>query len=626
MSEQLELDIDDTEEEQTEEGLDKVIQAQEERRQKDYEENKYRNRELQRRQQERENQQLEIPDMFKAGSTARTLTGLGVEIGGNFFLDAFSFIPGSQQAGSALLNLLQQKIRGGPISKGEILAAAAASQIPFLQQARTIKKGGKLIREAKNLSRGGKFVRSVARGSTGGAIDSTVRPIIDEKRAPTVGEFGTGVVAGGAFGGMFDLAPAFTKGGTKKLGQEIKEITKDGQKFLGDLTDAITPGPVRVMQGDLIGAAKFGGSASGSKGKKAKTYPVTKARDLALYGADDDMFEEVPDLLTAVQEGAPRGGRYVKIVDKFGGDTYHTVFTRAGKTQVLPYNTWYAKNVNPFMVPKALLTKLKKFESGQQGNLLKITQTGNKLTQANPGGLPTIKVPVGTKGKFKTVVAPTKFPKGTVDEFNDWYKGVFKLQKEEQALNRQVSIMLEKLGNIQARNPGKKVFDTDLSHIAPRSKGGSGLTFQEAWILNQQRGATDILDEKLLAAAGIPKNWEELFYYWLAQKKPGRELQTAIGPLSQINVDDYFALSKGEALNVVGKRRKDIRNLVNRQIGNKETYRLKGKRGTIQDDFEAAVRASKAGQVGGDIFLNDKLLDLRWVAENFDDLIEIGDI
>jgi len=604
-----------------------------ERVQKDYEEIKYRNRELRKRQQQ--GKQLEIPGLeekgeektfLDEGSAFRTLTGLGVEIGGNFFLDAFSFVPGSQQVGSAGLNYLQQLIRGGPISKGEILAAAAASQIPFLQQAKTIKKGGKFVREAKNLSRGGKFVRSVARGSTAGAIDSTVRPIIDEKRTPTVGEFGTGIVAGGAFGGMFDLAPAFTKGGTKKLGQEIKEITKDGQKFLGDLTDAITPGPVRVMQGDLIGAAKFGGTSSGARGKKAKTYPVTKARDLALYGAEDDMFEEVPDLLTAVQEGAPRGGRYVKIVDKFGGDTYHTVFTRAGKTQVLPYNTWYAKNVNPFMVPKALLTKLKKFEGGQQGNLLKVTQTGTKLTQANPGGLPTVKVPVGTKGKFKTVVAPTKFSKGTVDEFNNWYKGVFKLQKEEQALNRQVSIMLEKLGNIQARNPGKKVFDTDLSHIAPRSKGGSGLTFQEAWILNQQRGATDILDEKLLAAAGIPKNWEELFYYWLAQKKPGRELQTAIGPLSQINVDDYFALAKGQALNVVGKRRKDIRNLVNRQIGNKETYRLRGKRGTIQDDFEAAIRASKAGQVGGDIFLNDKLLDLRWVAKNFDDLLEIGDI
>ena len=251
MSEQLELDLDDTEEEQTEEGLDKVIQAQEERNQRDYEENKYRNRELQRRQQERDNQQLEIPDMFKAGSTARTLTGLGVEIGGNFLLDAFSFVPGSQQAGSAALNYLQQVIRGGPISKGEILAAAAASQIPFLQQ-------------AKAATRGGKFIRGVAKGSTAGAIDSSVRPIIDEKRAPTVGEFATGVTAGGAFGGMFDLAPAFTKGGAKKVGQELSEITEDGQKFLGDLTNALTPGPVRVMQGDLIGAVADGVGSSSS--------------------------------------------------------------------------------------------------------------------------------------------------------------------------------------------------------------------------------------------------------------------------------------------------------------------------------------------------------------------------
>ena len=66
--------------------------------------------------------------------------------------------------------------------------------------------------------------------------------------------------------------------------------------------------------------------------------------------------------------------------------------------------------------------------------------------------------------------------------------------------------------------------------------------------------------------------------------------------------------------------------MAERQIGDSETYRLSGKRGTIQDDFEAAVRASKAGQVGGDIFLNDQLLDIRWVAKNFDDLVEIGDI
>ena len=39
----------------------------------------------------------------------------------------------------------------------------------------------------------------------------------------TVGEFATGVTAGGAFGGMFDLAPAFTKGGARKVGQELGE-------------------------------------------------------------------------------------------------------------------------------------------------------------------------------------------------------------------------------------------------------------------------------------------------------------------------------------------------------------------------------------------------------------------
>ncbi len=238
-----------------EKGLDKFVKRNEERRQKEYEENKYRNRELQRRQEDGD--QLEIPDMFKAGSTARTLTGLGVEIGGNFLLDAFSFVPGSQQAGSAALNYLQQVIRGGPISKGEILAAAAASQIPFLQQ-------------AKAATRGGKFLRGVAKGSTAGAIDSSVRPIIDEKRAPTVGEFATGVTAGGAFGGMFDLAPAFTKGGARKVGQELSEITQDGQKFLDDLGNTIKrgdylPGPLKVaIRGDLIGAVADGTGSSSS--------------------------------------------------------------------------------------------------------------------------------------------------------------------------------------------------------------------------------------------------------------------------------------------------------------------------------------------------------------------------
>ena len=253
-----------------EKGLDKFVDRNNKRRKAEYEENKYRNRELKRRREQEQGKQLEIPGIFEAGSTFRTLAGLGVEIGGNFFLDALSAIPGSQQVGSAGLNYLQQIIRGGPISKGEIAAAALASQIPFLQQARSIKQGGKVIRQAKKLSKGGKFVRGVARGTVAGGIDSTVRPIIDEKRAPTIGEFGTGVTAGGLFGGMFDLAPAFTQGGVKKVGQELSEISQDGQKFLNDIGDTIKrgdylPGPLKVaIRGDLIGAVADGTGTSSS--------------------------------------------------------------------------------------------------------------------------------------------------------------------------------------------------------------------------------------------------------------------------------------------------------------------------------------------------------------------------
>ena len=162
------------------------------------------------------------------GSTFRTLTGLGVEIGGNFILDLASAIPGSQQAGSAFLNYLQQKIRGGKVSKGEILAAAAASQIPFLQQ-------------AKALTKGGRFLRSVGKGSTAGAIDTSVRSIIDEKELPTFEEFATGVTAGGAFGGAFDLAPSAFKG---KLGQELNEIGDDAANYIEFLQNR--------LRGDLV--------------------------------------------------------------------------------------------------------------------------------------------------------------------------------------------------------------------------------------------------------------------------------------------------------------------------------------------------------------------------------------
>ena len=146
-----------------------------------------------------------------ARSGVRTGLGLGFEIAANTGLDIFSFIPGSQQAGSAFINYLAQKIRGGEVSKGEILAAAATSQIPGLTQ-------------AKALTRGGRFYRSAAKGGISGGVTTTSMSLVDEGELPSFGEFATGVTAGGVMGGAFDLAPAALTG---KLGTEVDDIKYD---------------------------------------------------------------------------------------------------------------------------------------------------------------------------------------------------------------------------------------------------------------------------------------------------------------------------------------------------------------------------------------------------------------
>ena len=192
MSEQLELDTGDTEEEQTEKGLDKVIQAQEERNKKDYEENKYRNRELQRRAQERKNQQLDIPGMFEADSGLRTTLAIGTEVGLNTILDLFSADPTqlTQIFGAQGINYIAQRIRGGEFSRGEMIASGLASLLPGGAQAKSL---------------GGTIGRTALRGGVSGAIETGAADLID------TGEIDAGnVVAGGAmgttFGGLFGTA------------------------------------------------------------------------------------------------------------------------------------------------------------------------------------------------------------------------------------------------------------------------------------------------------------------------------------------------------------------------------------------------------------------------------------
>ena len=173
----------------------------------------------------------------------RTTLGLGVELVGNTGLDAFSFVPGSQQAGSALLNILAQKIRGGKFSKGEVLAAAATSQIPGLSQAKAITKAGKILRGS-------------AKGGITGGITTTSMTAVDEGRAPTIGEFATGVGSGAVLGGMFETAAN----------------TKQVQKFTKDLGTAIDRSgitmPLKIARGELIGDLTGGTFRNQPRGAK----------------------------------------------------------------------------------------------------------------------------------------------------------------------------------------------------------------------------------------------------------------------------------------------------------------------------------------------------------------------
>ena len=170
-------------------------------------------------------------NLWDARSRLRTGLGLGFEVGANSILDLFSFDPtgASQYAGGTFINYLAQKIRGGEISQGELVAAGLTSLIPGGAQARA-------------LTRGGRFTRSVAKGGLSGGITTTSMSLLDEGELPSFGEFAGGVGVGGAFGGMFDLAPAAVTG---KLGSEASEIASDTGFFLKQLQR-------RVQGGDLI--------------------------------------------------------------------------------------------------------------------------------------------------------------------------------------------------------------------------------------------------------------------------------------------------------------------------------------------------------------------------------------
>ena len=138
-----------------------------------------------------DDEQLEIP--FESRNLGRLGAGLTFEVGANTLLDALTMVPGSQAVGSAVINAIAQGIRGGKFSFGEVLGAAAASQIPGLAQGKAITKAGRIT-------------RAVGEGALSGAIDATSIAAVDQGRLPTAQEFGLGVGAGGILGAGFQQA------------------------------------------------------------------------------------------------------------------------------------------------------------------------------------------------------------------------------------------------------------------------------------------------------------------------------------------------------------------------------------------------------------------------------------
>ena len=135
-----------------------------------------------------DDEQLELP--LESRNLGRVGAGLAFEVGANSILDFFSFLPPSQAAGSAVINAIAQGIRGGKFSFGEVLGAAAASQIPGLAQ-------GKAITTA------GKFTKAAATGAVSGGIEATSIAAVDRGELPTIQELGLAIGAGGILGAGF---------------------------------------------------------------------------------------------------------------------------------------------------------------------------------------------------------------------------------------------------------------------------------------------------------------------------------------------------------------------------------------------------------------------------------------
>ena len=349
-------------------------------------------------------------------------------------------------------------------------------------------------------------------------------------------------------------------------------------------------------------------------------FPKTTEKELFLYAKDPADFkkfntleeahaEATADFLITKAGGKKWSGLEAEIGNPIYGEP--TEFVKlyvkgASKdVKVLPYNKWFQQTKDPFRVPKDVANKLKKMEEGRQIEL---------IDDVPPTYIEKVK-----KGKSIRKKAEIKLPQGTVDKWIKYVKDEIGWQTAQQRVDEKFAKELYKKHGIPYTR-GKTVFSRDKSHAVPRSEGGPGYTFLEAWWSNQQRGRKPILSEDLLKDLGVPKTWEEYFWRWYQQEELG-EAVSDFGKLDNIKWDDYERAMNGVSIDEIRNDRKTINHLIQRQIEDPTTFNKPGDIGaTIGEDFELLVKKTKSLPADDELLgeINPNEFDLRWRAANFE--------
>jgi|TARA_R100000152_G_C6768589_1_gene194136 hypothetical protein len=176
-----------------------------------------------------------------------------------------NFVSGS------VANAIAQRLRGEKgINLGEVLSSGAVGIIP-----------GSTIKTGKNLSKvvgkAGSIKRAAVSGGLQGVGAEAIRVGIDEQRLINAKE----AFLGGATGGVASAG--------------MQRILEAAPSALNKFVDTFTPGPLRIARdADLIGAAKFGATSSGTKRLTSGEIQQLNLQDKAVTDSYTQKFKPQP--------------------------------------------------------------------------------------------------------------------------------------------------------------------------------------------------------------------------------------------------------------------------------------------------------------------------------------------